>query len=83
METAILGQSLARTLLAPDFRLSRFAGRQLDFPSGIKGKRSSAFWSQLVGLSRLAGRQLKGPSGIKGKQPFLAKSWPKPFGPSF
>ena len=29
-----------RTLLEPDFKLSRLAGRQLDFPSGIKGKRS-------------------------------------------
>ena len=46
-------------------------------------RKPGAFWSQLVGLSRLAGRQLKGPSGIKGKRPFLAKSWPKPFGASF
>ena len=46
-------------------------------------RKPGAFWSQLVGLSRLAGRQLKGPSGIKAKRPFLAKSWPKPFGASF
>ena len=34
METAVLGQSLARSLLEPDFGLWRLAGQQL----GIKGK---------------------------------------------